>query len=71
MDILALYLFGGLTKNLKNTILALTQSDRYDLFAEVSESGYEWLLENKTEARGSNPWNELYEFIDNNITEVV
>ena len=70
MDIIEQYLFGGLTQNLKNTILALSQDDRYNLFGEVNESGHEWLLENKHEARGNNPWNDLYEFIDNNITEV-
>ena len=64
MGIIEQYLFGGLTQNLKNTILALSQDEVYNLHQQVSENGYEWLMENKTEAKGNNPWNDIYEFID-------
>ena len=58
------YLENGMTSEVKGYIGALDAEEQFDLMGEIHEEGWEWVNMNPTEERANNPYNDIYDYLE-------
>ena len=57
------YLENGITIGVQEFIGALDGEELFELLGDIRQMGWEWVQENPTVERADNPFNDIYDYI--------
>ena len=58
------YLKRGITPEVKEFIGALDAEEQFELLGEIRQEGWEWVNNNPEEERVDNPFNAIYDYLE-------